>query len=80
MFEEITDFFENLIRQSGTYDIARSEFQRLVDDDDELRQQYSQWCEENGYSMRRGFDIYCEEFFNNQNSAMDSLKDYDEWT
>lgn len=79
MFEDITDLFLSIIEQAGSYDIAQSEFEKLTDEDRSLQQQYADWCDENGYSIRNGFRNFCEEYHNSRNSAMDSLSDYDEW-
>ena len=78
MEDNLINYFNDLISQSGSYDIAQAEFERLVADDAELRDMYSQWCEENVYSIRKGFKIFCDECISQQNSAMDSLNDYDE--
>lgn len=78
MYEELTDLFIEIIHQTGSYDIAHSEFKRMIEEDAELRRQYIEWCDENGYSFRNGFSDFCEEYLNEQNSAMESLSEYDE--
>lgn len=78
MDRDITDFFANLISQSGSYDIAKAEFGRLMAEDDNLRDEYREWCEANGYSERNGFDHYCDEHMASTDSVWDSLNDFDE--
>lgn len=78
MNEDITEFFRNLIQQSGSYDIAMAEFRRMVGEDPELRMRYLEWCESNGYSERDGFNSFCDEHIDSQDSIWDSLNDYDE--
>lgn len=78
MNEDITDFFRHLIQQSGSYDIAMSEFKRLIGEDSELKSSYLEWCESEGYSERDGFSSFCEEYIDTQDSIWSSLNDYDE--
>lgn len=78
MTQDITEFFISIIKQTPTLDMAESEFKRAIADDDELRQNYRQWCHENGSSEKRGFLDFCEEYVDGQNEVWDSLTDYDE--
>lgn len=78
MENDIVQFFTDIIQQSGSYDIARAEFFRIIADDSELRSQYRDWCEENGYSERNGFDEFVEAHIDNRDSVWDSLNDFDE--
>lgn len=75
--ENITELFENLLKTFRRVDIANREFRRMLDDDEELREQYAQWCDENGSSQRYGFQDFAEQYIENQNSIWDSLTDYD---
>lgn len=76
--DNITDFFNRLIHQSGSYDIASYEFKRIIAEDAELNEQYVEWCESEGLSPRNGFDTYCNESRSDLDSVWDSLNDYDE--
>lgn len=78
MDTDIVNFFTDIIEQSGSYDIAKAEFQRIIADDDDLHAQYRAWCEENGYSERDGFDEFINERIDSHDSVWDSLNDYDE--
>lgn len=78
MNTEITDYFRHIIEQYGSYDIARAEFFHHIDDDPALHEQYAEWCEENGYSERNGFDEFIEQHINSADSVWDSLNDFDE--
>ncbi len=76
--EDITQFFAQLIEQSKSIDIAEAEFKRLLAEDSELRDEYSEWCQSRGTSERHGFREYCEEFMESQDNIWDHLRDYDE--
>lgn len=75
---DITELFRDLLIQHRSIDIAHTEFSRLLTDDEELRMDYREWCEENGYSEKRGFLIFCDEYMDSQDSIWESLNDYDE--
>lgn len=78
MKSDITEYFTQLLRQSGSRDIAVAEFKRIVGEDSELKSEYAAWCEEMGYSEREGFDVFCDEYFDSQRSVWDSFNDFDE--
>lgn len=78
MKKDIVTFFTDIINQAGSYDIARAEFFRIIADDDELQQQYREWCEENGFSERKGFDEFIDQRIDSHDSIWSSLNDYDE--
>ncbi|MDE6198327.1 MAG: hypothetical protein K2G06_00600 [Muribaculaceae bacterium] len=78
MYKDIVLFFTDLIEQSGSYDIARSEFLRIMADDDDLHAQYRTWCEENGYTERNGFDEFIDQRIDSHDSVWNALNDYDE--
>lgn len=78
MMEDITDLFIEILRQAGSVDVAESEFKKLIGEDDELHQQYRDWCHEIGNTERRGFIDFCEEYLNDQDSVWDNLNDFDE--
>ncbi len=74
--KDITQFFISLIEAHGSLDVAEAEFKRIVADDNELQAQYSEWCEENSYSERRGFSDFCEEYLEGRESIWDVLNEY----
>lgn len=78
MPSEIVSYFVQIIRQSGTIDIAKAEFRRLLSEDAVLQERYRLWCEETGHSPRSGFEEFCEEFIDSQQSIWDSFDDFDE--
>lgn len=75
---DLEAFFADLLQQHRNIDIANAEFIRLLDGDDELRDDYARWCDERGVSTRHGFTEFCEEYLDDQNNLWDSLNDYDE--
>ncbi|MDE6266409.1 MAG: hypothetical protein K2M07_03555 [Muribaculaceae bacterium] len=74
---DLTELFDRIILQSDALDMAISEFKRMIADDAEFKQQYKQWCEEEGYSERTGFKEYAENFIREREEKWDSLADYD---
>ena len=76
--EDLTDYFISVIKQSGSIDIAESEFKRAISDDDDLRAKYREWCHQVGSSEKRGFLDFCDEYLASQDPVWDTLSDYDE--
>lgn len=76
--EDITQYFTQLIEQCKSIDIAESEFKRLIAEDADLKNEYSEWCISVGTTERRGFRDFCEEYMESQDNIWDQLRDYDE--
>lgn len=78
--ESITDFFDLLLKEYGSSDIAEAEFKKRLHEEPELKAAYKEWCQEVGSSEKRGFMDYCEEYFDSQDNIWDNLKDeYDDY-
>lgn len=77
IMDRLLDIFDTIIRQTGSIDIAESEFKRQMNEDPQLREQYREWCHEVGSSEKRGFLDYCEEYLASQDDIWESLNDYD---
>lgn len=75
---DITDFFKDLLQQYGSVDIADAEFKKLIHEDQELHDEYREWCHVVGSSEKRGFLDFCDEFLESQDSIWDTLKDYND--
>lgn len=59
-------------------DIVRSEFLRQINEDDELRKAYKQWCEEHGHAMKNGYKDYIAEYLESKENIWDSLKEFED--
>lgn len=78
MYNDLTDYFISLLEQSRSVDIAESEFKRAIADDDELHEEYRQWCHEVGNSEKNGFVDFCNEYIDDRNEVWESLSDYND--
>lgn len=78
VMNDLNEFFTELLMQHRSIDIAESEFRRMLDDDEELRIDYKEWCDERGCTEKHGFRDFCEEYLETQDSIWESLNDYDE--
>lgn len=77
-YPEITEYFNTLIEQSHSIDVAEAEFKRIVADDDVLKAAYREWCQDNGHNMRNGFYDYAEEYMESNADIWNTLNDYDD--
>lgn len=74
----IDEYFINLLQESSSLDIAEAEFRRALADDDDLKNSYRLWCEENGYPEKSGFTEFCQEYIEGRNELWNSLTDFDD--
>ncbi|MCM1094369.1 MAG: hypothetical protein NC248_06705 [Bacteroides sp.] len=75
---DITELFRDLLQQYRGIDIAESEFKKMIHEDDELHEEYREWCDAVGSSEKMGFIDYCEEFLESQDSIYDHLNDFND--
>ena len=76
--ENLTEYFKELLRQTGSIDMAEADFRQAMVDDPELKHQYKEYCHEIGTSEKHGFRDFCEEFVDESNDVWQNLNDYDE--
>jgi hypothetical protein len=75
---DITDLFLSVLNQAGSVDIAEAEFKKMIGADEELHQEYREWCHVVGNSERHGFVDFCDEYLNDREEVWNNLSDYDE--
>lgn len=75
---DIPATIQELLSQFGSVDIAESEFKRQVNEDEDLKAAFKEWCESMGYKEREAFNHYCEEYLQGNESIFDTLSDYNE--
>ncbi|MDE6276762.1 MAG: hypothetical protein K2M06_01490 [Muribaculaceae bacterium] len=75
---ELTDYFLDLLHQSGSIEMAEADFRQALVDDPELRRKYKEYCHETGTSEKHGFRDFCEEYVTESNDVWQHLNDYDE--
>lgn len=75
---DIPQYFKNLIHEIPSFSIAEAEFRRNMEYDEQLRNAYKKWCEDEGYELRTGFMDFCQEYADERNDMWNTLTDYDE--
>ena len=75
---DIEETIRAIIDQHRSIDFVESEFQRQMNDDEDLRNAYLVWCEELGLSQKKGNMDYIEEILESENSVWDSLSEFGE--
>lgn len=75
---DITALMEQLLHRCRQIDVAESEFQKLIYEDEQLRHDYKEWCHEQGYTERLGFVEFCNNCLDTEESRWDVLSDPDE--
>ena len=73
---DISDILQALLdRYSNTSDLDL-EFQRMLREDLSFKEDYSQWCDDNGYSMKTGYRDYINEIIESQDSFWDQYREF----
>lgn len=75
---DLFEIFDSIISQSRSVDVAESEFRKQLYEDEELLSVYKEWCEESGYTEKKGFIEYCHQYYDAEESKWDILNnDYE---
>lgn len=75
--DQLTAYIIQLIEEHHGTDLAEAEFKRFLADDQEMRNDYRDWCDEHGYTMRNGFRDFADEYTSSRDAIWESLEDYD---
>ncbi len=77
MTNDITMTFDSIIKQCHTLDLSEETLRAMLNEDEQLAIDYTEWCETMGVTERKGFAYYYEEYIEQQGSVWDSLADHD---
>lgn len=68
----------SLIDHNRNIDAVEREFSRMLEDDDQLRADYEEWCTDLGYPRKSGYREYIQELFEVEGSVWDSLTEFED--
>ncbi len=54
----ITEVFENFFNQYQDMELAEESFRETMQTDSDLKEMYREWCDETGYTNKKGFRSY----------------------
>lgn len=77
--KHILEIFDDIIASHRSIDMAESEFRMLCTDDENVRQQYRDYCRREGLSEKKAFTDYCQEVFDTENDKWEILRDEDDY-
>ena len=73
MDRDITEVFENFIKEYRSLEDSSDAFFEALDADEILQDEYREWCDAMGYSEKKGFAGYYHEYIESQDSIWDSM-------
>lgn len=74
----ITEYFDHILSQQRSIDMAESEFKMMICDDSALKAAYKKWCADNGLSEKNGFIAYCNSYLDNEDDKWTVLDESDD--
>ncbi|MBR3101988.1 MAG: hypothetical protein IKH19_09570 [Muribaculaceae bacterium] len=73
---DISEILQELLdRYSNTSQLDR-EFNRMLQEDEDMQEDYREWCDVHGYSTTSGYRDYIDEFVESQDSIWDNYKEF----
>lgn len=72
---DIIEIFNSIIDTCRSIDVADRELWRQIEDDPEIKKAYIEWCDNEGFTIKKGFIHYCEECFDEEESRWDVLSE-----
>ena len=73
---DISEILRALLDQYSNTDSLDQEFQRMLDSDRGLKEDYSQWCEDQGYGKAMGYREFINEIVEDQETIWDHYHEY----
>lgn len=70
---DLTELFDILIKQYGSIDASQEGLNLKMEEDPSIAEEYKEWCENMGYSEKKGFAIYYKEYLDRADSIWDSM-------
>ncbi|WP_455498363.1 hypothetical protein [Coprobacter sp.] len=70
---DIEELFENLIKKYREQEAAFEELKLMLEDDEELKKSYEEWCAAMACSEKKGFGIFYQEYMERDDSIWDSI-------
>ncbi len=74
----ISDLLKSLLEHNRSAELAENEFRKLMAEDENLKENYSEWCETLGYDIKTGFIDYMDELIEMRADIWDSLNEYED--
>lgn len=79
MNNKISDLLNSLLSQYRSSDLAEREFKKLLYEDNEIKEEYKEWCDTLGYSHKSGYAEYLEAQKEEEESLWDSINEYEDY-
>ena len=76
IMNDISEILRELLDRYGNSNRLDREFDRMLQADEILREDYDEWCDVHGYSLATGFRDYIDEFVESQDSIWDNYKEF----
>lgn len=73
---DISELLRELLDRFSNTPELDQEFERMRRLDEELEQDYVNWCEDNGYSVKDGYRDFLNEIIESQDSYWDNYQEY----
>ena len=70
---DIEELFESLIKKYREQDAAFDELKLMMDEDEELKKSYEEWCAAMGCSENICFGVFYQEYIEGDDSIWDSI-------
>jgi hypothetical protein len=73
---DISDILRELLDRFSNTPELDEEFDRMVRTDEEFNNEYTIWCEENGYNVKNGYREFINEIIESQDSYWDNYQEF----
>ena len=73
---DISEILRELLDRFSNTPELDQEFERMRREVDGFNDDYVEWCEENGYSVKDGYRDFIDEIVESQDSYWDNYKEY----
>ena len=73
---DISEILRALLDKYSNTSSLDDEFQRMLEDDETLQEDYAEWCEARGYGRATGYRDFIDEIMDSQESVWDHYHEF----
>ncbi len=72
-YMDIEELLEDLIQKYPDVEVAEEQWNALLNADEELKSNYSEWCIAKGYNEKRAFTLFYQDYVSREDNIWDSI-------
>lgn len=70
---DVEELLVDIIKKYPEVELAEAQFLSLLEADEELKENFTEWCMSKGYNERKAFLIFYQDYISREDTIWDSI-------